>query len=60
VNVKSFIRCDSCEEFIEDSGQQLSEPFDHQADGSYRVTVLNPELPCKICGGLLNKPVRNV
>lgn len=47
------MHCHSCGEFIEDTGVQLSEPYDHQPDGSYRVTILNTDAVCPGCGGLL-------
>jgi hypothetical protein len=55
VNVKSFYRCDSCTEMIEDAGVELSEPFDVQDDGSYRVTILNMDVLCPRCGERLIK-----
>jgi hypothetical protein len=56
VNVKTFHHCDSCDELIADAPVVLSAPFDHQPDGSYRVTIENPDVLCPRCGGPLISP----
>jgi hypothetical protein len=50
MKTKSFNRCYSCSQWIEDGPLEFSEPYDHEPDGSYRVTLLNPEVPCTECG----------
>lgn len=56
MSTKTYHRCDSCKQLIEDAGVELSEPYDVQDDGSYRVTILNMDVPCKSCGGRLFAP----
>lgn len=55
MKVKSFHRCDSCEQMIEDPPIEFSEPYGHKPDGSYRVTILNMDVLCPSCGNPMIK-----